>query len=95
MLSMTLALLLSQTPKLAAPSWTAVEVSPEKAQFFALHLSSALRDRGLSVITSQDIATRDKGFNAENRARDPSSSPEFGRLPLHATPRFFPASRNS
>ncbi|MDP3503351.1 MAG: hypothetical protein Q8S33_23655 [Myxococcales bacterium] len=57
MLSMTLALLLSQTPKLAAPSWTAVEVSPEKAQFFALHLSSALRDRGLSVISSQDIAT--------------------------------------
>ncbi|MDP3237735.1 MAG: hypothetical protein Q8N26_33410 [Myxococcales bacterium] len=57
MLSMTLVLLLSQTPKLAAPSWTAVEVSPEKAQFFALHLSSALRDRGLSVITSADIAT--------------------------------------
>lgn len=57
MLSLTLALLLSQTPKLAAPSWTAVEVSPEKAQFFALHLSSALRDRGLSVITAQDIAT--------------------------------------
>lgn len=57
MLSMTLALLLSQTPKLAAPSWTAVEVSPEKAQFFALHLSSALRDRGLSVINSADIAT--------------------------------------
>ena len=57
MLSMTLALLLSQTPKLAAPSWTAVDVSPEKAQFFALRLSSALGDRGLSVITSQDIAT--------------------------------------
>ncbi|MDP1917049.1 MAG: hypothetical protein Q8L14_12420 [Myxococcales bacterium] len=57
MLSLTLALLLSQTPKLAAPSWNAVEVSPEKAQFFALHLSSALRDRGLSVISSQDIAT--------------------------------------
>jgi hypothetical protein len=40
-------------------------------------------------------AQRDKGFKAENRARDPSSSPEFGCLPLHATPRFFPASRNS
>jgi hypothetical protein len=39
--------------------------------------------------------SRDKGFKAENRARDPSSSPEFGRLPLRATPRFFPASRNS
>lgn len=57
MLSMTLVLLLSQTPKLAAPSWATVEVSPEKAQFFALHLSSALRNRGLSVITSADIAT--------------------------------------
>jgi hypothetical protein len=29
-------LFLSQTPKLAAPSWTAVEVSPEKVQVFAL-----------------------------------------------------------
>lgn len=57
MLSMTLALLLSQAPKLAAPAWTAVEVSPEKAQFFALRLSSALGDRGLSVITSADIGT--------------------------------------
>jgi TolB-like protein len=57
MLSMTLVMLLSQTPKLAAPAWTAVDVPSEKAQFFALHLSSALRTRGLSVITSQDIAT--------------------------------------
>jgi DNA topoisomerase-3 len=38
---------------------------------------------------------RDKGFKAENRARAPASSPEFGPLPLHVTPRFFPASRNS
>lgn len=56
MLPLTLALVLSQTPTLAAPPWTAVEVSAEKAQFFSMHLASALRDRGLSVITSQDIA---------------------------------------
>ncbi|MBL8917667.1 MAG: hypothetical protein JNJ54_02310 [Myxococcaceae bacterium] len=57
MLSLTLALALSQAPKLAAPPWTTVEVSAEKAQFFATHLASALRSRGLSVITAQDIST--------------------------------------
>ncbi|MBL8937216.1 MAG: hypothetical protein JNM69_21835 [Archangium sp.] len=51
-----LALVLTQAPRLAAPAWDAVEVPPEKAQFFALHLASALRARGLSVVTSQDIA---------------------------------------
>lgn len=51
-----LALVLAQAPKLAAPAWDGVEVSHEKAQFFALHLASALRDRGVSVITQQDIA---------------------------------------
>ena len=56
MTSLMLALVLAQAPKLAAPAWGAVEVTPEKAQFFALHLASALRDRGVSVITSQDIA---------------------------------------
>lgn len=56
MTSLMLALVLAQAPKLAAPAWDAVEVTPEKAQFFALHLASALRNRGLSVITAQDIA---------------------------------------
>lgn len=51
-----LALVLCQAPKVAAPAWGSVEVTPEKAQFFALHLASALRTRGLSVITAQDIA---------------------------------------
>lgn len=56
MLSLMVALTLAQAPKLAAPAWDGVEVSAEKAQFFSLHLASALRDRGVSVITSQDIA---------------------------------------
>jgi hypothetical protein len=57
MLSLTLALVLSQPPKLAAPPWMTADVSAEKAQFFARHLASALRDKGLSVITEQDIST--------------------------------------
>ncbi|MER2566326.1 MAG: hypothetical protein ABTQ32_36725 [Myxococcaceae bacterium] len=56
MTSLMLALVLAQAPKLAAPAWDSVEVTHEKAQFFALHLASALRDRGVSVITQQDIA---------------------------------------
>lgn len=56
MTSLLVALALTQAPKLASPGWTAVEVNPEKAQFFSLHLAAALRDRGLTVITAQDIS---------------------------------------
>lgn len=56
MLSLWLAVSLAQAPKLAAPAWTAVDVVPEKAQFFATHFAGALHDRGVSVITESDIA---------------------------------------
>jgi hypothetical protein len=48
-----------------------------------------------ALLTHLHFSLRDKGFKAENRARAPASSPEFGRLPLHVSPRFFPASQNS
>lgn len=56
MLSLTLALLLTQTPKIAAPAWTAVEVSQEKTAFFAARFAAALRARELQVITAEDIS---------------------------------------
>jgi len=56
MLSLWLATLLAQAPKLAAPPWTAVDVPADKAAFFATHFASALRDRGVGVITAEDIA---------------------------------------
>jgi hypothetical protein len=47
---------LAATPqKLAAPAWATVDVAPQKAEFFASRLASALHDRGLDVISSQDI----------------------------------------
>lgn len=56
MLALVVALSLAQSPKLVAPSWSAVEVSSEKAEFFANQFAAALRDQGLQVMSAQDIA---------------------------------------
>lgn len=55
MLSFVLAATLA-APRLAAPPWSAVDVTPEKAEFFSGRFVATLNDRGVQVISSQDIA---------------------------------------
>lgn len=58
MLALLLAsLALSATPKVVSPEWNAANVQKELAAFYADALAEALRQQGLQVITSQDIAT--------------------------------------
>lgn len=50
-------LLLSAAPKVVSPEWNAANVKRELAAFYADALAEALRQQGLQVVTSQDIAT--------------------------------------
>jgi hypothetical protein len=49
--------LLSATPKVASPEWSAVNLKHELVLFYADSLAQALRQEGVEVITSQDIGT--------------------------------------
>ncbi len=44
-------------PKLAALDWTVTNVEPSLASFYSDNLARALRERGVSVVTTQEIAT--------------------------------------
>ncbi len=50
-------LLAAEPPKVVAPEWKVVNVSPELAGFYANHLATALRAQGMKVVTADDIST--------------------------------------
>ncbi|MFT3710662.1 MAG: hypothetical protein QM817_23820 [Archangium sp.] len=43
--------------KVASPAWNVVDIKPELASFYAEQMAQALRAEGLTVTTSDDIAT--------------------------------------
>lgn len=43
--------------RVAAPAWTAANVSPQEAEFYSEHLSQQLAGRGLAVTTAKQIET--------------------------------------
>lgn len=50
-------LALAAVPKVASPDWVVVNLKHELVLFYADSLAQALRQEGLEVVTSQDIAT--------------------------------------
>lgn len=61
-LSLFASAVLTQSPAappacVAALEWTTVDVQRELASFYSEHLAKALRERGLKVVTSREIAT--------------------------------------
>lgn len=44
-------------PKVVSPDWTATDVKKELVSFYSQSMATALRQQGMEVITSQEIAT--------------------------------------
>jgi hypothetical protein len=57
LIAITLALALGAEPKVVSPEWNVSNVKPEVAALMADSLADALRKKGLSVMTAQDIQT--------------------------------------